>query len=107
MDEALLLDRIIQISKENGALAKENEIIKENNKILIDKLNSQSQLKDLADILDELLNVDNREIDKKTRLLEQDRIRDSLDKFRKEATSKTVLKRVIKKEPITDEKIKS
>lgn len=46
------------------------------------------------------------EIDKKTRLLEQDRIRDSLDKFRKEATSKTVLKRVIKKEPIADEKIK-
>lgn len=107
MDEVLLIEKIIEISKENGALAKENELIKEKNRMLIEKLNTQNELWGLAEVLDQLLNVDNKVIGKKANLLEKDKLKNSLTKFKNESTNKTVLKRVIKKEPVNEEKSKS
>jgi hypothetical protein len=103
MDDVLLIEKLIEISKENGSLTKENQLIKENNKILLEKLNTQSELTGLAEILDELLNVDNEVIEKKTKLLNNDRIKESLNKFRNESTRKTIVKRVLKKEPLSEE----
>lgn len=103
MDDVLLIEKLIEISKENGSSTKENQLIKENNKILLEKLNTQSELTGLAEILDELLNVDNEVIEKKTKLLNNDRIKESLNKFRNESTRKTIVKRVLKKEPLSEE----
>lgn len=103
MDDVLLIEKIIELSKEIGALAKENQVVKENNKMLLEKLNTQNELRDLAEILDELLNIDNKEIEKNVGFLNNDRVKESLNKLKNESTKKTMLKRVLKKESFNEE----
>lgn len=89
--EQILMDKIVELSKKIGVLEQDNDVLKaENEKLkkqLEDNLNTTSSY--------DRFNPDNFIFDNKKKMSGQERLDESLDKYRGESAKKT--KRVLKK----------
>ncbi|WP_297424328.1 hypothetical protein [Clostridium sp.] len=90
-----LMNKIIEISKENGSLKKENEILRKDNEILQGKINRQKELNDFVETFDQLLNINNKDIINKTKILEKEE--NPIAKDNSEPVKKVTIAEILKK----------